>query len=97
MSITKLQHLDKKRTPEFVMEIHAMVDNDPNERINSITVGVSEFLIWQVVHEDIWHFSYKARKGQFLSQIMMDKRKDCSEKLLNKFNHPLQMNMLCFF
>ena len=38
-------------------------------------MGMSVFLIRQVVHEDIWYFSYKIRKGQFLSQAMKDKRK----------------------
>ena len=46
------------------------------------------FFIRQVVHEDIHYFSYKMRKGKFLSQAMKDKRKDNIEKLLNKFKHP---------
>ena len=36
-------------------------------------IRVSEFLIRQVVHEDIHYFWYKMRKGQFLSQAMKDK------------------------
>ena len=35
-----------------------------------------DFLIRQVVCEDIQYFSYKMRKGQFLSQAMISKRKD---------------------
>ena len=31
---------------------------------------ISEFLIRQVVHEDIHHFSYKMRKGQSISQFI---------------------------
>ena len=62
---------DKKRTPKFVGETQAMVDNNLSKLIRS--TGVSEFLIRQVVHEDICYFSYKM-KGQFLSQAMKDKK-----------------------
>ena len=58
-------------------------------------MGLFEFLIRQVVHEDIWYFWYKIRKGQFLSKSMKDKRKDQAAKLFNKFKHPLQLNILC--
>ena len=51
---------------------------------------VSEFLIRQVVNEDIQYFSFKTRKGQFLSPVMKEKRKDRTAKLLNKLDHPLQ-------
>ena len=46
---------DKKRTPEFVGEIQTMIGNDPSKSIRSIArdMGVSEFLIRQVVHKDI--------------------------------------------
>ena len=46
---------DKKRTTEFVGEIQAMVDTDPNESIRSIAwnMGVLEYLIRHAVHEDI--------------------------------------------
>ena len=73
-----------KRIAEFLVEIYAMIDNDPNKSIRFIAsdVAVSNFLIRQVVHEDIQYFLYKIRKGQFLSQAMMDKRKDLSAKLL---------------
>ena len=69
---------DKKRTPEFVAEIQAMIVNNPSKSISSITrdMGVYEFLIRQIVHKDIWYFKYKFRKWQFLSQAMMDKRKE---------------------
>lgn len=90
---------DKKRTPEFVGEIQAMIDNDPSKSMRSIArdTGVSEFLIRQTVHEDIRYFSYKMRKGQFLSQAMKDKRKARAAKLLNKLKHPLLPNMLWVF
>ena len=47
------------------------------------------------MHEVIWYFSYKMRKGQFLSQAMNNKKKDCTTKFFNKSKH-LQPNMLCF-
>ena len=37
------------------------------------------------------------RKGQFLSQVMKDKRKDHAAKLLNKLKHPLQLKILWLF
>ena len=59
----------KKRTAKFFDEIQAMIDNNPSKLISSIVrnMGVSEFLIRQVVHEDIWYFSYKMRKGIFIT------------------------------
>ena len=42
----------------------------------------------QVVHEDIWYFLIKLRKGQILSQAMKNKTKDGTVKLLNKLKHP---------
>ena len=36
------------------------------------------------MQEGIRYFSYKMRKGQFLSQAIRDKSKDCAAKLLNK-------------
>ena len=47
-------------------------------------MGMSEFIIRQIMHKDIWYFSYKMRKSQFLSQAMKYKRKGCTAKLLNK-------------
>ena len=58
---------------------------------------VSEFLIRQVVHKDIRYYSYKMKTGQFLSQPKKDKGKERVTKLLNKFKHPFQSNMLCSF
>ena len=101
--IMKVQHLDhfekKSTTLKFVGEIQIMIDNDLTGSIESIArdMGVPKFLIKVVVHEDIWYFLYKMRKGQFLSQVMKEKRKDCMAKLLNQFKHHLQPNMLCFF
>ena len=65
-----------------------MIDNDPNKSVRSLArdMGQSEFLIKQVVHEDNRHFSYKMRKGSFLSQAMTGKRKIQVAKLFNK--HP---------
>ena len=65
----------KKRAPEFVGDIQTMIDNDPSKSIRSIAkdMGWYEFLIRQVVHEDIWYFLYKIRRGQFLSQAMKNK------------------------
>ena len=49
---------DKKRTLEFVDEVQAMIDNDPSKSIKSTTkdIGVFEFLIRQVLYEDICVF-----------------------------------------
>ena len=45
-------------------------------------MGVSDFLVSQLVHENIQYFSCKMQKGQFLSQVMMDNKKGCATKLL---------------
>ena len=57
------------------------------------------FLIWQVVHEDIHHSSYKMRKVQFLWPTMKDKRKDHAAKVVffNRLKYPFQPVILCFF
>ena len=68
---------DKKRTQELFGEIQAMIDNDRNKSIRFIgrDMGVSAFLIKQVMHKDIQYFSYEMRKGRFLSQAMKASRK----------------------
>ena len=57
-------HSDQNRTPKFVGEILAMINNNPSKSFRSIAVnmGVSKFLIRQVVHEEIQYFSYKMWK-----------------------------------
>ena len=76
---------DKKTTSEFVVDIQAMIDNDPSKSIRFIArdMGVSEFLIRQVVHVDIQYFSYKMINGKFLWQAMKNKRKDPAAKFFN--------------
>ena len=88
-----------KKTPEFLAEIQAVIDNNPSNSIRFIAkdMGVSEFLSWQIMHEDIHYFTYKMRKSQFLSQALNDKSKDYAAKFFNKRKHPLQSNMLWFF
>ena len=56
---------DKKITPDFVTDIQAIDDNDPRKSVGFIArdMEVSEFLIRQIVHEDIRYSSYKMRKG----------------------------------
>ena len=90
---------DMKRTCKVVGEIWIMNYDDPDKLVMSVArnMGVSAFLIRLVVHEEIRYLSCKIRKGQFLSWVMKDKRKDCTEKLFNKPKHPLKLNMLCFF
>ena len=46
---------DKKRTPEFVGDIKAIIANDPCEesRFTARDMGVSKLLIRLVLHEDI--------------------------------------------
>ena len=75
------------------------MDNDPNKSIRSIIrdMGVFEFLMKLVVHEDIHYFSCQMRKGQSLSHAMKNKRKDSVAKLLNTHKHPVQSKMIWFF
>ena len=56
---TRSDRSDKKRIHEFSAEIQAMIDNDLNKAIRSIAMdmGMSELLIRQVVHKDIFYFS----------------------------------------
>ena len=71
-----------------------MMDNALSNSIKSIArdVGVSVFLTIHVRHEDILYFSYKNRKGNFLSHVLKDNKKDHTAKLFNKPKHPLQPN-----
>ena len=93
MVITKLRHLGSltlivliKRTHKFVGDINAVIDDGPSKLIKSVTrdMGASEFLIKQIVHEDVQYSSYKMRNGQFLSRAIKDKRKDHAAKLFKK-------------
>ena len=63
MVITKphFDCFDKKSTPEFAGHIQAIIDNDPivKDRV------VSEFLIRQVVHENIQYSSNRMRMTNF--------------------------------
>ena len=76
-----------------------MIDNNPSTSIRSIAsdMGVSEFLVRQLVHEDFQYFSYRMVKEQLISQVMKDKTKDRAAKRFSKLNYPLKTNMLCFF
>ena len=76
---------DKKRNPEFVGKILAIIDK--SARFIALNTRVSEFFIRQVVHENIQYFSNKMRKDQFLSQTIKDKKKDRAAKLLNELKH----------
>ena len=89
---------DSKRTIEFVREIQGMIHNDPSELIKSIAsnIGMSEFLMKQVVHEDIQYFSNKMRKSYFLSLAMKGKMSDRAVILLNKLKNSLRPNRLWF-
>ena len=81
---------DKKIILEFVGEIQAKIDSYPCKSIRSIAsdIGVSEFLIRQVVYKDILYFSYKMRKGNFLLQATRDKRKVRAAEF-KKLKHPI--------
>ena len=50
---------EKKITPKFVANNQAMIENDPSKSISSIAkdMGVSEFLIEQVIYEITRYFS----------------------------------------
>ena len=57
-------------------------------------IGVSDFFIRQIVHEDI-HTRWK--RANFYHRPWRTRRKINTAKLLNKLNYPLQPNMLLFF
>ena len=76
----------------FVSITKASILNKTNQQhINPIVrdMGVSEVLIRQVVHEDIWYFSYKIRKDQFLSRIMKNKKKGHTPKFLIELKYSI--------
>ena len=67
------------------------------------TVSMVKTKVWQLGSVYIsyqvgsaWRHS-KMRKGQFLSQAMRDKTKNCAAKLLTNLKHHCQLNMLWFF
>ena len=80
---------DKKRIPEFVGEIQAMINNNPSKSVRSIArdMEVSEFLIALVINESIRYFSYNMRKGQGMSAL---------QNFLTHSVILLRPNMLCF-
>ena len=60
--------LIRKEFPNLLLR-STMIDNDPRKSIRYIPrdMGVSKFLISQIVHEDIRYFSYKMRKTFFIT------------------------------
>ena len=74
---------DKKRTPKFVAENEAIIDNDLNKSVRFTTrdTTVYKVFIRREVLVDIRYFSYKIRKDQFLST---DKRKYRTAKLFQQ-------------
>ena len=48
-------------------------------------------------YKPLYNKDIHLRNCQFLSQVMNDKTKDHTARLLNKLNYPLQPNMLRFF
>ena len=80
MTAQKLSdHSDKKRTQEFLPGIQAMIENNPSKSIGSIArnMGMSEFLIRQIVHEDIWYSSYKKVTIFIRDHEKQEKRMHC--------------------
>ena len=60
---------NEEETTELVAGVEAITGNDHSKLIRAMRVF--EFLIWQVVHEDLRYFTYKMRKGLiFLLQGM---------------------------
>ena len=103
MVITKVRQphcSDIKRSPEILGDIQAIIDNDPSKSIRPIARGmaVPEFLIRQLVPEYIMYFSYKLRKGQFLSQTRNDKIEKPHRKAFQQSQaSPPSEQTLCFF
>ena len=91
MVITKIRQLKsltlivliRKKPSKFVGGFQTMINNNASKSIRSLVgdVGVSEFIIRQLMSKDIWYFSYKIKKGQFLSHAL----KDNVKRLLQSF------------
>ena len=77
---------DKKRIPEFLSKIQAMIDNDQSKSIRFLArdMGKSLFPIRLTANEVIRYFLYKMRKGSFLSRAMKDESKDHAAKIFKK-------------
>ena len=74
--LIKKKKKKKKSTPEFVGEIRS-IDWQRFQLVNQVYSqghGTVCVFIKQVVHEDIWYFSYKMSESQFLSQAMKDEK-----------------------
>ena len=87
----------KKRTPEFIGDIHAIIDYNISNSIKSIDreVKVSEFLIGEGVHEDIYYLSYKIRKGHFYDKAWRKKIKTALQSFST--NSSVLSNRIYFF
>ena len=101
MVITKLRQIVKirKELRNLLLKFRPWLTPIPVNQSRSIAkdISVSVFLFRLVVHEDIRYFSFKNRKGYFLSQTMKEKMKDRAAKVLNKPKHLPQPKMLWFF
>lgn len=90
---------DTLRTPAFVAQLQALVDEDPGKSVRSLAkeLGVSEGTIRNAVHEDLRYNSYARRKGQFMSETTKERRYQKARALLNRLKHPSTNNQLVFF
>ena len=81
-----------------MFSIYQILLYDLRKSIRSIVkyMGRNEFLLKQVVHDDLRHFLHKMRKRQCLSEAVKDKKKFHAVKLLNKLKHPLQLKCFAF-
>ena len=91
-----VDHSDKKRTPKFVGEIQAPIENDHSKLIRSIVrnMEVSKFLIRPVVNKNIQYFSYKMKNGIFILGHEGQKENLCSKDFLT--NSSISSNKTCF-
>ena len=89
--------LFKKRT-KFIGGIQAMIDNDPSKLIRCIPrdMGVSEFLIRKVVHEDIETFLIQNKKKTIFIIGHEGKEESLHSKVL-ELKYSLQLHKLWFF
>ena len=89
---------NEDRIPEFFGVIQSMIDNDSRKSNRFIVrdINVFEFLIRQVVREDIQQFSFKIRKGKFLSQTMKDKKKSSCKAFQETEASPPTEHVLVF-
>lgn len=83
----------------LIDNVQHLINEDPGRSMRGIAreLTISEFLVRQIVKQDIRYKSYALRRGQFMNEATKARRAQRAAALLNKFKHPPVQDILIFY